>query len=157
MDSKRIYGNSDYGKATQIGTSSPSDVITSPSDKQRTEHAQDRCPTIGRNGRRDRPGRSCAVHQSEEQRRSSQSKGDDRTMTSQTFQQGSVEEIRTNKGLAHKIRYRVRRVDGTWKQRSETLYGLSGVKAAKAVIRQRTQKCFTSPIELRGHLSLSIH
>jgi hypothetical protein len=36
----------------------------------------------------------------------------------------SPESIRTRRGTAHIIRYRVRTVNGEWKQRSETLYGL---------------------------------
>lgn len=59
-------------------------------------------------------------------------------MTRKSFQQGYVSDaIRNRQGTAYIIRYRLRTADGKWKHRSETLYGLSGKKAAKEVLRQR--------------------
>ena len=56
-------------------------------------------------------------------------------MTRQSYQQGYVSEpIRTRRGIIFKIRYRVPTAQGKWKQKSETLYGLSGKKAARAVL-----------------------
>lgn len=58
--------------------------------------------------------------------------------TRQTFQQGYISDpLHTRQGLAFKIRYRVRTVDGQWKHKSETLYGVAGKKAARAVLESR--------------------
>ena len=58
-----------------------------------------------------------------------------------SFQQGYVSEaIRTRRGTVFKIRYRVRAAGGRWKHRTETLYGLTGKKAARAVLAERLQK-----------------
>ena len=62
-------------------------------------------------------------------------------MTRQSYQQGYVSEpIRTRRGIAFKIRYRVRTAEGKWQQKSETLYDLSGKKAARAVLEQRLRE-----------------
>ncbi len=62
-------------------------------------------------------------------------------MTRQSYQQGYVSNpIRTRQGVAFKIRYRVRSTHGKWKQKAETLYGLSGRKAARAVLEQRIRE-----------------
>jgi integrase len=54
------------------------------------------------------------------------------------YQQGYVSDpIRTRSGVAFKIRYRVQTLGGKWKHRRETLYGLSGKKAARATLDQR--------------------
>lgn len=62
-------------------------------------------------------------------------------MTRQSYQQGYVSKpIHTRYGDAFKIRYRVRTAEGKWKQKSETLYNLSGRKAARAVLDKRIQE-----------------
>ncbi len=69
-------------------------------------------------------------------------------MTRQSYQQGYVSEaIRTRRGTVFVIRYRVRTAEGKWKHKSETLYGLAGRKAARAVLAQRLQECTTRKIE----------
>jgi hypothetical protein len=61
-------------------------------------------------------------------------------VTRQTYQQGYVSEpIQTRRGTAFKIRYRVRTLDGGWKQTSEMLYGLPGRTAARSTLGQRIQ------------------
>ena len=56
----------------------------------------------------------------------------------QTYQQGYVSKpIPTRSGTVFKIRYRVKSADGKWHQKAETLYGLSGKKAARAVLEER--------------------
>ena len=56
-------------------------------------------------------------------------------MTRQSYQQGYISEpIQTRQGMAFKIRYRVRTQSGKWQHRRETLYGLPGRKAARAVL-----------------------
>ena len=56
----------------------------------------------------------------------------------QSYQQGYVSKpIPTRSGTAFKIRYRVKSADGKWNQKAETLYGLSGKKAARAVLEER--------------------
>jgi len=70
-------------------------------------------------------------------------------LTRQSFQRGYVSDpIRTNRGVAYLIRYRLRTADGGWMQKSETLYGLSGKKAARAVLEQRIRESQNRPIEL---------
>ena len=59
-------------------------------------------------------------------------------MNTKSYQKGYVSEpIRTRRGTAFKIRYRIRTTEGKWRQRAETLYGLSGKKAAWGVLQQR--------------------
>jgi hypothetical protein len=56
----------------------------------------------------------------------------------QSYQQGYVSKpIATRSGTVFKIRYRVKSADGKWNQKAETLYGLSGKKAARAVLEER--------------------
>jgi integrase len=56
----------------------------------------------------------------------------------QSYQQGYVSKpIPTRSGTVFKIRYRVKLADGKWNQKAETLYGLSGKKAARAVLEER--------------------
>ncbi len=58
-----------------------------------------------------------------------------------TFQQGYVSEaIRTRRGTVYKIRYRVRVADGRWKHKRETLCGLEGKKAARAILADRLRE-----------------
>lgn len=65
-------------------------------------------------------------------------------MTRKSFQEGYVSEaIRNRRGIAFVIRYRLRMADGKWKHRSETVYGLSGRKAAREVLRQRIRAAST--------------
>jgi hypothetical protein len=69
-------------------------------------------------------------------------------VTRQSYQQGYVSEpIRTRRGAAFKIRYRVRTADGKWKQKSETLYGLPGKKAARVILGQRVREAYAIPPE----------
>jgi integrase len=66
-------------------------------------------------------------------------------VTRQSYQQGYVSEpIRTRRGIVFKIRFRVRAAAGKWKQKSETLYDLSGWKAARAVLEQRIRESSTT-------------
>src|ERR1700732_5005862 len=59
-------------------------------------------------------------------------------MTRKSFQEGHVSDaIRNRRGIGFVIRYRLRMADGKWKQISETLYGLSGKKAGREVLRRR--------------------
>lgn len=59
-------------------------------------------------------------------------------MTRQSYQQGYVSKsISTRLGIVFKIRYRVKSADGKWNHKSETLYGLAGRKAARAVLDGR--------------------
>jgi len=59
-------------------------------------------------------------------------------MTRKSFQAGYVSDpIRSRRGVAFIIRYRLRMANGLWKQKSETLHGLSGKKAAREVLMQR--------------------
>ena len=68
----------------------------------------------------------------------SRTKGEKPAMTRRTFQQGYVSNpIRTRNGTAFRIRYRFPAPGGKWKHRSETLYGLAGKKAARAVLEER--------------------
>jgi integrase len=77
-------------------------------------------------------------------------------MTRQSYQQGYVSKpIPTRSGTVFKIRYRVKSADGKWNHRSETLYGLAGKKAARAVLDERirevsTQKPEGSDLSLRA-------
>jgi integrase len=71
-------------------------------------------------------------------------------VTRQSYQQGFVSDpIRTRRGIAFKIRYRVRMAAGGWKQKSETLYNLSGKKAAREVLDQRIGDSTTIKPEAR--------
>jgi integrase len=57
------------------------------------------------------------------------------------LQQGYVSDpIRTRGGTVFKIRYRVPAAGGKFKHKTETLYGLSGKKAARAVLNERLQQ-----------------
>lgn len=47
---------------------------------------------------------------------------------------------RTRHGIAFVIRYRLRTSDGKWTQKAETLYGLSGKKAARAKLDERLRE-----------------
>ncbi len=68
-------------------------------------------------------------------------------MTHSSFQHGHVSDaIRTRKGTAYVIRYRVRKADGTWAHKAERLYGLDGKKAARAVLDERTREASNQSI-----------
>src|SRR3989442_13440552 len=49
----------------------------------------------------------------------------------------TIQPIPTRSGTVFKIRYRVKSADGKWNQKAETLYGLCGKKAARAVLEER--------------------
>jgi integrase len=69
-------------------------------------------------------------------------------LTRQSYQQGYVSDpIRTRRGSVYRIRYRLRAADGKWVHKSETLEGLSGKKAARAVLDQRIRESQNRPIE----------
>jgi len=71
-----------------------------------------------------------------------------------SYQRGFVSDpIRTRRGVVFKIRYRVRKAAGGWKQRSETLYDLSGKKAAREVLDRRIGDSTTINFEA-GELTL---
>jgi integrase len=62
-------------------------------------------------------------------------------MIRRSYQQGYVsEQIRTSHGVAFRIRYRLHDADGKWVHKSETIYGLAGKKAARAVLDQRIRE-----------------
>jgi hypothetical protein len=70
-------------------------------------------------------------------------------MTRNSYQRGFVsDEITSRRGTAFVIRYRIRTGDGKWKHKSETLYGLSGKKAARAVLDQRIREATAKPLEV---------
>ena len=78
-------------------------------------------------------------------------------MTRQSYQQGYVSNpIRTRRGFVFRIRYRLRSADGKWTQKSETLEGLSGKKAARAVLDQRIRESQNRPIETRDYTVQSV-
>jgi len=75
-------------------------------------------------------------------------------VTRQSYQQGYVSRpIPTRTGTVFKIRYRVRSADGKWNQKAETLYGLCGKKAARAVLEERIREA-SSPKPGGSDLSL---
>lgn len=62
-------------------------------------------------------------------------------MTRRSYQQGHVSQpVRTRQGVAFRIRYRLRNAQGKWTHKSETLHGLAGKKAARAVLDQRIRE-----------------
>jgi integrase len=69
-------------------------------------------------------------------------------MTRQSFQKGYVSQpIHTRQGIVFKIRFRVRMGDGKWKQKSETIHGVTGRKAARAVLERRIRDATPARIE----------
>jgi integrase len=69
-------------------------------------------------------------------------------MTRQSYQRGYVSDpIRTARGTAFKIRYRVRVGGGKCQHKSETLYNLSGRKAARTVLDKRIREATASSPE----------
>jgi integrase len=69
-------------------------------------------------------------------------------VTRQSYQHGWVSNpIRTQRGIAFKIRYRARTAEGKWKHRSETLQNLPGRKAARAILEQRIREASAIPAE----------
>jgi integrase len=69
-------------------------------------------------------------------------------LTRQSYQQGYVSDpVRTRRGVVYRIRYRLRTADGKWVHKSETLEGLSGKKAARAVLDQRIRESQNRPLE----------
>lgn len=75
-------------------------------------------------------------------------------MSRKSYQHGYVSDpIRTKSGLKFVIRYRVRSSEGKWQHKAETLYGLSGKKAAQVILDERirdtsTQKTATPDLTL---------
>ena len=75
-------------------------------------------------------------------------------MNRRSYQKGYVSKpTRTNDGMKFVIRYRVRTSEGVWQHKAETLYGLSGKKAAQAILDERirdesTQKTTTPNLTL---------
>ena len=70
-------------------------------------------------------------------------------MTRQSsYQRGFVSDpIRTRRGIAFKIRYRVWMAAGNWKQQIGDVYGLSGKKAAREVLDRRIGESTTVMLE----------
>ncbi|HTY61334.1 MAG TPA: site-specific integrase [Acidobacteriota bacterium] len=69
-------------------------------------------------------------------------------MTRQLLQDGYVSDpIPTRHGTAFKIRYRVPAAGGKFRHKQETLYGLAGKKAAKAVLNERLQQVASMNLE----------
>ena len=67
-------------------------------------------------------------------------------MSRKSYQKGYVSNpIRTKDGLKFVIRYRQRTSEGKWRHKAETLYGLSGKKAAQAKLDERIRE--SSPQE----------
>ncbi len=57
-----------------------------------------------------------------------------------TFQQGTVVERKYAYGTAFILRYRIRKSDGGWEEKSETLNDCSSKKAALKILSDRLQK-----------------
>jgi len=75
-------------------------------------------------------------------------------VTRQSYQQGYVSRpIPTRSGTVFKIRYRAKSAEGKWNQKAETLYGLCGKKAARAVLEERIREA-SSPKPVGSDLSL---
>lgn len=71
------------------------------------------------------------------------------------YQKGFVSDpIRTRNGLVFKIRYRVPAANGKWKHRCETLYGLTGKKAARAVLDDRIKTMSNTPMQEASEMTL---
>jgi integrase len=69
-------------------------------------------------------------------------------VTRQSYQQGYVSRsISTRSGTVFKIRYRVRSANGKWNQKAETLYGLCGRKAARAVLEERIREASSTKLQ----------
>lgn len=82
-----------------------------------------------------------------ERQRRVQTKGEE-SVTRRSYQQGYVSEPRkTRRGVAFVIRYRMRTAEGTWSQKAETLYDLSGKKAARAILDDRIRESENKPPE----------
>jgi integrase len=66
-----------------------------------------------------------------------------------SYQQGYVSEpIRTSRGIAFRLRYRLHDANGKWIHKCETIYGLAGKKAARAVLDQRIRESENKTIEV---------
>ncbi len=71
-------------------------------------------------------------------------------MTRHSYQQGYVSEpIRNRRGIAFIIRYRVRSADGTWTHKQETLYDVSGRKAARSILDDRIREATNQKPEVQ--------
>ena len=133
-----------YGPTTKTGASAAKQAVSASADAQRVGRFRTCRSQAGRNSHRDTAQWRRALYPSERQRRVTKEKGGDK-VTRQSYQRGYVSNpIRTRRGIAFKIRYRVRAAEGKWKQKSETLYDLSGKKAARAVLEQRIREAYTT-------------
>lgn len=71
------------------------------------------------------------------------------------YQKGYVSNpIKTNKGIVFKIRYRIPSANGSFRHRCETLYGLTGKKAARAVLEDRIRSISTETNHQASEMSL---
>lgn len=76
-------------------------------------------------------------------------------MIRQSLQRGHVSKaIQTRRGIIFKIRYRVRIADGKWQQKSETLHGIVGRKAARSILEHRIRDATPARVEA-ANLTLS--
>jgi integrase len=66
-------------------------------------------------------------------------KGEEIMARRKTFQQGTVVERKYEYGTAFILRYRIRKLDGGWQEKSETLSDCSSKKAALKVLSMRLQ------------------
>jgi integrase len=77
-------------------------------------------------------------------------------MIRRSYQQGYVSEpIRTARGVAYRIRYRLRDGNTKWVHKCETLYGLAGKKAARGVLDQRIRESENKTIDVTDLTALS--
>jgi integrase len=71
------------------------------------------------------------------------------------YQKGYVSDpVKTHTGVVFKIRYRVPGPDGKLKHRCETLRGLTGKKAARAVLDDRIKNLSSAPTQQASELTL---
>jgi Phage integrase, N-terminal SAM-like domain len=66
-------------------------------------------------------------------------KGEEIMARRKTFQQGTVVERKYEYGTAFILRYRIRKLDGGWQEKSETLSNCSSKKAALKILSTRLQ------------------
>jgi integrase len=67
-------------------------------------------------------------------------------MSRQSYQKGYISKpISTPNGLKFVIRYRVRTSENKWKHKAETLYGMTGKKAARAKLDERIRESSMQP------------
>ena len=142
---KCIYKYSVHGAATQSGERAAQQAL-SPAAYAWRDGGLGICLSTPRGIRsRNLPSRGQALHY--EKQRRVKTKGE-KNLTRQSYQQGNVSDpIRTRRGLVYRIRCRLRTSDGKWMHKSERLQGLSGKKAARAVLDQRIRDSQSRPAE----------